>query len=150
MKELWLLLLGSTISIVGGLLGARWSAKYQRSNLLHESRISLYVDLTADYQRREAWLDALCDSYLELKKLGKAYQPAVPLEARIELLALERTKGAWRAVEDAQARLRLLAEQEGYPTHDEDLMLPGSPEVVGLRQALVGLREAIHRDLRKG
>ncbi|MFI2663316.1 hypothetical protein [Micromonospora carbonacea] len=139
---------GGLFALVGSYLASRWQATHQRANLLHEARISLHVDLIADCQRRDVWLDALCDSYRELKQLGKAYQPALPLEARIELLGLPRTKDAWAVLRDAQAELRLLMDREEYPTHDEDLMLPGSPEVVAVRRAVADLRDAVHQDMR--
>lgn len=148
------MLAGGVIALVGGYLGARWSARFaarhQRANLLHESRIALYVDLFADCRRRDNWLDALCDSFRALKQLGESYQPAVPLDARIELLALDRTKAAWSALEAAHDLLRPVIEREGYPTHEDDLMLPSTPEVVVLRQRIAEVREAVRRDLVKG
>lgn len=151
MKEFLSALAGGVFALLGSYLASRWQGKHQRSNMQHEARISLYVDLIADCQRREVWLNAICDSYRALKQLGKdSYTPAVPLAARIELFAPERTGRLWTALEGAQAGLRQAMEAAGFPTHDEDLMLPDAPEVVVLRQRIAELREAVHRDLARG
>ncbi|MEU7614400.1 hypothetical protein [Micromonospora sp. NPDC049204] len=150
MKEFLSALAGGVFALLGSYFASRWQSKHQRSNLLHEARINLYVDLIAECRRREEWLDALCDSYQVMQRLGKGYEPAVPLNARIELLALKDTRTAWETLEPAHERLRLAVNESGFPTHEEDFLLPRMPEVVALRQRLAGLRDAIHQDLLEG
>ncbi|MFG1846807.1 hypothetical protein [Micromonospora carbonacea] len=139
---------GGLFALVGSYLASRWQASHQRANLLHEARISLYVDLIAECQRQTEWLAALCDSVREVEQLGKSYQPSVPSEARIELLGLPRTKNAWAVLRDAQAGLQMAMDQDGFPTGDDASLSPGSPEVVAVRRAVEDLRDAVHQDMR--
>ncbi|MFI6228662.1 hypothetical protein ACIBCR_15275 [Micromonospora echinospora] len=155
MKEFLAALVGSiaggVFALIGSFLASRWQAQHQRSNLLHEARIALYVDLMAECRRQDVRLDSLCGfDEDEPARPRETYRPTVPLAARVELLALPATRVAWEALAEADDRLVWAIDEGGYPRYEGESLSVNMPEVVALRRRVEGLREAVRRDLSRG
>jgi hypothetical protein len=152
-NDMWPVLVGGAVALLGTYLGSRWQARHsaqvQRASLLHEQRITLYVDLLADCRDRRRWLEDLTKEYSTVRGQRKdaQYQPAVPVEVRVDLLAPPRTSAAWEEMTDAFAVLALELQEQGYPQHEWDLVLPEQKEWAAAVKAVAALNAAIRADL---
>ncbi|MGN9803457.1 hypothetical protein [Micromonospora sp. L32] len=153
MDDMWPVLVGGVVALLGTYLGSRWqarhSAKVQRASLLHEQRIALYVDLLAECRDRRRWLEDLTKEYGAVRGQRKdiQYQPAVPVEVRVDLLAPPRTSAACEEMIAAFAVLAYELQEQGYPQHEWDVVLPEQGEWVAAVEAVGVLNAAIRADL---